>query len=269
MRAWISKPARVPPLPVKPMAYLIPFLLPLLLAAPLPALAAEGGTAGEEPAQASARTADLKVFAYTLEHQRAVEALTRIQPLLSRRGTVELKPAENTLVVRDELASLSRIAAELRSFDHPTRPLSVEILIVRAYRSAFSPKVVEGELPRELARRLSELLPYSSYQVLAHTRLNGEEGEEVTYELGDSYRVTFRIGTVLEERRVRLYDFQIAQSLPGGTGSARRKLLHSNLNLSLGHPLALGMAPRESSDTALMLVLTPRLEEPAQTLTVR
>src|SRR3954465_11411347 len=59
--------------------------------------------------------------AYTLRHQRASEAVALVYPLLSRKGTVELQPGGNTLVIRDVPAALNRIAPVLRNFDHAPR----------------------------------------------------------------------------------------------------------------------------------------------------
>ncbi len=74
----------------------------------------------------------LLVHAYTLRHQPAAEALVLVHPLLSQRGSVQLQPGGNTLVVRDEAAVVERVAELLREFDHPAQTLAIRIQAVRA-----------------------------------------------------------------------------------------------------------------------------------------
>ncbi len=74
-----------------------PLVLCLVAAlAGVPAAGQEGGDEGEEHLQA---------YAYTLRNKPAAEALVLIRPLLSKRGTLELQPEGNTLVVRDTVAA--------------------------------------------------------------------------------------------------------------------------------------------------------------------
>jgi hypothetical protein len=196
----------------------------------------------------------LVLHAFTLKHQRASDAIPLVHPLLSERGTVELQPGDNTLVIRDNAGALARILPILRSFDHAPRPLRVEIMIVRASRSAVSPPLNHSDLPEELTRRLRKLLLYDNYDLEAQAQLQAVEGEAVTYEIGEGYQVVFRLGTVLPDRRVRLADFEISRRSP------RRslELLHTNLNLWLDQTMSLGLAKSEGSREALMVVLTLR-----------
>lgn len=220
------------------------FLLVLMLPA---AWALDGGTA---------QAADQPVlYAYAFKHQRASDAVALVNPLLSPRGTVELQPADNTLAIRDTEAALARIRPALRSFDHPSRPLRLDILIVRASRTAVSPPMVHSELPPELTRRLHDLLGYDSYEIAARAALQSLEGEVVTYELGSEYRVGFRVGTVLPERRVRLTDFEVMRHQPK---RAAQVLIRTNMNLWLDRTMSLGLAQSESSREALMVVITVR-----------
>src|ERR1700688_4063639 len=78
---------------------------------------------------------ELVLHAYALRYQQAIEAIPLIQPLLTGRGTLELQPGGNTLVIRDTGSALARIVPVLRGFDHRAQPLKVEILIVRAMRA--------------------------------------------------------------------------------------------------------------------------------------
>lgn len=243
MHRWIAAPS---------------LLLLLLVSSPVRAL--QGGGAGQSLAPPRAAPGDLvELHAYTFKYQAATEALPLVQPLLSRLGTVELQPGGNTLVVRDSAAALARILPLLRDFDHPVQAVRVEVLVVEASRTQFSP-APHNELPESLMKRLRGLLPYNSYRIVAQSGLAAREGEDVTYELGAGFGVSFRLGTVLAKSRLKLYDFRV---LHGPAAAQRRQLLYTNLNLLLNQTLTLALASNESSNTALMVVLTPRVEAPA------
>src|SRR5260370_17032264 len=125
-----------------------------------------------QPREAS----ELVLHAYTLRYQQAIEAIPVIQPLLTGRGTLELQPGGNTLVIRDTAAALARIVPVLHGFDHPAQPLKVEILIVRASRAVVSPQVSRSDLPEPLTRRLRELLPYEISDLQPQPQLGPHEG---------------------------------------------------------------------------------------------
>lgn len=199
------------------------------------------------------------VQAYTLEHQPAVEAIGLIHPLLSERGAVELQPGGNTVVIRDTVEIVHRALELLKEFDHPTSPISLEIKIVRAGLGSTEPEANRGLSPALLAR-LRELLRYQNYRLLADTRIVVREAEEVAYRLGDDFRVSFRMGTLMADRRIKLHGFQVAHRLGN---PEPKELIHTNLNLWLSKPMILGLAREEASKEALMVILTCNLERPA------
>ncbi|MCH9648521.1 MAG: hypothetical protein K0U98_09795 [Deltaproteobacteria bacterium] len=211
------------------------------------------------PSRIGSAESALTLHAYKLEHQPASEALALVTPLLSRRGTVELQAQDNTLVIRDSSASIYRIVPVLSRFDHPRSSLAVEVLIIRATAEKFSPPS-SSKVPRKLLERLQDLLPYHTYEVLAGTRLNTREGEQVSYQLGARFSVRFRIGTLIEEQRVKLHGFQVFRGHPPRTGSpgplGASSLIATNLFLHLDQPLSLALASSKSSKEALMVVVT-------------
>ncbi len=64
--------------------------------------------------------------------------------------------------------------------------------------------------------------------------------------------MSFRLGNLFEDQRIQLRDFKIwhAEQKTG------KPLIEATLNLWLGKPKVLGLANSESSDQALMVVLT-------------
>lgn len=216
----------------------------LLLALPVAAAAADPDPVG--------------VFAYTLKYQPAMEALRAIQPLLTSRGTVELRPSDNTLVIRDTRSALGRIAPALRKFDHPARRLRIDVMIVEAQRAPFSPPVPKERLPDALAMRLRGFLPYNGYRLVARTSLDVLEGDDVTYEMSEGFSVSFHPAPVVDAQ-VRLHDFRLSRASTDPAHPGKRRLFQSSVTLPLDRPMALALAAAEDSPNALMLVLTPRL----------
>ena len=179
-----------------------------------------------------------------------------VSRMLTKRGTIELQPATNTLVIRDTAASIDQIIPALRRYDHPSRPLTLDIYIVRATRSAVSGAPVQSDLPEPLTKRLRALLPYENFFGQAQARLSSREGEAVTYALGGEYEVSFRLGTIVEGQRVRLSDFRIfRRSELRRTGQS---LIYTNLILPLEQTTSFVLARHEGSQEALMVVLTLR-----------
>lgn len=235
---------------LSPMSSVRRTVLILLWSALLAAPAAPGS------AQMIRKDGELVLHAFTLRHRAATEAIQLVSPLLTKRGTVELQPATNTLVIRDTPAAIGQIIPALRRYDHPSRPLTLDVYIVRATRSAVSGAPVQSDLPEPLTRRLRALLPYDHYQEQAQARLSSREGEAVTYALGGEYEVSFRLGAIVEGQRVRLSNFRISRrSEERRTGAA---LIHTNLILPLEQTTSFVLARHEGSREALMVVLTLR-----------
>lgn len=194
---------------------------------------------------------DLVVEAITLRYRSAARAVELVHPLLSSRGTVELQPGGNTLVLRDVPRAIGRIVPLLREFDQPANLVNVRVQIVAASSGSLGNQV-GPRLPMAMVERLQSLLRYESYSLLAMTEFAVQEGLEAAYELSNEYRVDFRLGRVLEDRRISLEGFKISRRRPGGEMGP---LIHTNLNLNLGRPMVLGLAESESSERALMVIV--------------
>jgi hypothetical protein len=190
----------------------------------------------------------------TLVHRKAGDALQLVEPLLSPRGTVELQVANNTLVVRDTLAALTRIVSAVRAFDRPARPVVLELELLRGERS---PALEEGNLPApRLAAQIRRLLPYPRLVALARARLSGLEGEAVAYELHHGYRVSFAFGNWTPDQKMRLERFRVVRMGP----SEERQLLGTSVHVRVSQPLVLALTRDEASERALLLVL--ELDQP-------
>ena len=202
---------------------------------------------------------ELALHAYAFKYRQAGEALPLVSPLLSQRGTVELQPATNTLVIRDTNAALNRILPMLRTYDHPLQRIAMELYIVRASRSQASPPVPRSNLPETLTRKLRALFTYDSFDVQAQAQLTSLEGQAVTYAVANDYRVSFRNGTLSPDRQISLADFHIERRT---SHRAMEPLSYYNtVSLRLDQPTTLGLAKSESSREALLFVLILRKGE--------
>ena len=225
------------------------------------ALAALLATAGVGPAAAQVSGIpsgidDLRLLVFPLRYQPGNEALAMVGTLLSPRGTVEFDARSNRIVVRDNLAVLSRVAPALANFDHPLEDLRLEVKIIQA-----GPRQV-GEhdtgLSPGLMRELSKLLvhyQFESYQLMAFVDLLAKEGAEVQHQIGNQFRISFKVGTVLQDRRLRLANFRVARAT---AAPAERPLLATNLTPWLDKTMILGLAKEEGSRSALLVAVTCR-----------
>ena len=209
--------------------------------------------------------AKLQVYAYTLKHQQADQALAQIQSLLSADGTVEIQPGGNTLVIRDHRANIELVSSVLKRFDDPPENLRFDIRILRAgpRRSVISPPVAGGSgVPEELLNKLRRYLNFEDYQVLAKAPITSREGGDVTYEMGRAYEVSFRPGTVMtgtKGQRLRLEEFRIQKNAENPTNKGRRlgpeELFNATVNLWIDQPFILILDQDVSRQEALLIAI--------------
>jgi hypothetical protein len=236
------------------------------------------GTQGNSSSAARSRTR-LRVHAHTLSFRSASEALPLVRPFLSPAGTVEEQPGGNTLVIRDTQMVIGRIVPVLERFDQPPEDLRFEIQIVRAgpRRGGISPPQAEEsvELSGEIVDRLRQLLRYEDYQVLAEAAVTSTEGQRVTYSLGQSYSVSFRLGSILkgakaDSERLRLEDFRILKHVRNPSNKGRQlepqELFRATLNLWVDRPFNLVLTQDETRQEALMVAISCHREGDGGTL---
>lgn len=228
-----------------------------------------GGLGVAATAEATPRRG-LQVYAHTLEHRPASDVLSVIEPLLSSEGRVEVQPGDNTLVIRDTAATIEKVKIELATLDREPEDLRFDIQIVRAGpRRAISPPLPpDQEIPGEVIERLRDLLRYEDYRLLAKAGMTSSEGEEVTYSLGQTYSVSFRLGSVIAAgegaERLRLEDFRIVEKPVGTPNKGRqlepKQLFRATLNLWVDRPFNIVLPQSASEHEALMVAISCRRE---------
>jgi hypothetical protein len=221
---------------------------------PKPAAPA-GGVTGPGPQVREDGPLGLTVF--TFRHQSAAEALPTVRALLSPRGSVALDEGSNTLSVRDVAPRLTRIARIVSAIDHVSQSLAIDVQLIRAETAQVSPALPTVGIAADLLTRLKKIFRYDSYVLVARSRIDTREGEAVTNEIGDGYRLTFRPGTVFEGGRLRLSGFAVARRQAAG---GDRDLVRTAVNLRRDQPLILGLTRDEGAARAILLAL--RFETP-------
>jgi hypothetical protein len=216
---------------------------------------------------ASGREEEMAVHVYALRHQRATDALRLVLPLLSERGSIELRPGGNTIVIREKRSNVESVLQTLHRFDHEKRQVSVGLWLIRATRGApiSPPAVVDPKLRAypEVLDRLRDYLQYNSYSIVGYAQAEGSEGDGMSFDLSREYDVRFRLGTVVGLERVPLEGFEVfRRSEESGPSGVPRSLLRSNLNSWLDRPLVLALSAGETD--ALLVVIRCELVSVAE-----
>ena len=228
----------------------------LVLAAVLAVLGSGAASSQISPATPVHGVDELRLLEFPLRHQPGTEALAMVGTMLSPRGTVEFDAQANRMVVRDILAVLSRVALALQNFDHPIEDLRVEVKIIQAGPRQVGER--DSGLSPGLMRELSKVLigyQFESYQLVAFVDLLAREGAEVQHQIGNQFRISFRVGTVLQDRRLRLSNFRVARA---AAVPPERPLLATNLTPWLDQTMILGLAKEEGSRSALLVAVNCR-----------
>lgn len=205
------------------------------------------------------RADELVLQAFTFKYQSAAAAVPLVRPLLSKRGSFQVS-AENTLVIRDSLASILRIRPELRAFDKSSwpRPLKLELYVVKASRMVVSPPYQRTDLPEDLTRKIREYAPFDVFETQARARLASREGEAVFYDIGQGYQVSLRLGASLADGGIRASDFRIVRRLDPKGVVTPNNIFKATLNLVLDQTTVLVFAKHETSPEALVVLVTVR-----------
>lgn len=231
-----------------------------LLAVALVSLAACGSAwAADAPV-----AADVVPRAYTIRYKSVADAAEVVSAVLSPQGSVTLQPRLKTIVVQDHPGVLDRIGPLLQSFDLPPRNVEVTLSLFlgtdrreqEAGRSLPSDGVSRDV--RGIAETLGDFTKWNAYSPLGKGSVTGAEGERVTVNLSEEYRVSYEIETV-QDANVKLRGFALYRVSRAADGKESLQTVYTaSVVLPVGRSLMLGAAQNPESKRALFLALSAR-----------
>ncbi len=236
-------------------------LLPLVASRP----AASQGAGGQEGAGTSAGAPDgLSRRVFTMRHRSVDEVYLLASPLLGPRGSIRIQPHQRTLSVTDTPATLRRIEDVIAAYDIPPRSVEVSVQLILASIGPGSPDAPPPPI-RGVIDRLNALSTrWQDYRLLGDVRVMGTEGESSAVQVGDAYRVAFRIDRVSDESRViRFKPFVLQRREPAVEGMERYSpILNTVLNLRDSQLFIVGASKMERSNRALFMTVRAALQPP-------
>jgi type II secretory pathway component GspD/PulD (secretin) len=198
--------------------------------------------------------------AFTIKFKKVDEIATLVNEMLSERGAVTIQPRMKTLVVQDREDSLRRIEAVIIATDVPPPSVEISIKLVLARKNA-RPAPVSEEI-KSIAN-VNEVLRYNNYSLLDSGLIESEEGESSTLLLANQYQLGF-VTDVVQERSgmIRLKNFNLQKlKVDRSGGKSFASLISLTLNLRNAETLVLGASRFESSDQALLLILSGKVKK--------
>jgi len=216
------------------------------------------------PPAAKVDAADLLPRAYAVRYKSLADAAEVVSTVLSPQGSVTLQPRLKTLVVQDHPVVLDRVGALLASFDLPPRNVEVTLSLFLGTdrREQEAGRSVPPDVPsrdvRGIAETLADFTKWNAYAPLGKGFVTGAEGERVTVNLSDEYRVSYEIETV-QDANVKLRGFALYRVSRGTDGKESLQTVYTaSVVLPVGRSLMLGAAQNPESKRALFLALSAR-----------
>ena len=225
------------------------FLMLAILAAAVPATMADK--------RISARAIEVHFHSLT-------DAADLIDPLMSERGTVTLRPRLKTLVVQDVESILDRVEALINNWDRP--PQNVEITISLFLGTDRRDQDSDGRMRvdkglsaevRGIMEKLSDFTKWTTYEPLGSRSVTGTEGSSVEVNLSDNYRVLLAIDSVHPSHKsVRFDKLQLQRvSLDDDGNEQIEDLYTAGMVLPQGKLKLVGAAAGPNSQRVLFLAL--------------
>jgi len=238
-------------------------LLPLAISGP--AASQPAGERDENGGAPGAQAADLEQQVFTVRFRSLDEVYLLVSPLLGPGGTIQTQPHQRTLSVTETAETLQRIAALIAAYDIPPRSVEVSVQLILASIGQGSSDAPPPPPIRGVIDRLSALSTrWQDYRLLGDARVMGTEGESSAVQVGDSYRVAFRIDRVSDENRViRFKPFELQRREPAVEGMERySSIMNTVLNLRDSQLFIVGASKMERSNRALFMTVTAALQSP-------
>jgi len=205
----------------------------------------------------------IRMRVYNLRYRRADDTYMLISPYVGPRGSVKMQPSQKMLTVIDVPENLTRITGIIGSYDVPPRSVEVQVQLIMA-SSAPSPASPPPPIRGVIDRLTALSTRWNDYRLLGNARVLGTEGEKSSLNVGDDYRVDFRIDQVSDETKViRFKPFELQHRDVSAEGPERYSpVMNTVLNLRDSQLFIVGASNVEASNRALFMTITASLQRP-------
>jgi type II/III secretion system protein len=231
-----------------------------VLSIPLLALAI-AAAAGPDASRAAAQDDQLATKLFTIRFKAVEDVVLLIEPVMSDRGSYTVQPRLKAVTVRDTPANLARIGDLVAGFDQPPRSVRLVIQVLRA-TEADPATNRRGSESTGITSILKDVTKWSEVSVLGSASIVGVEGGQSTLNIGDEFRVRFRVDTVADRQGVVKFDrFALDRLVHDADGVTRPvPIWDTVVNLRNNQQLLLGATSSQESRRAVFLSLTATIE---------
>ena len=209
----------------------------------------------------AAADADLAMRMFTIRFKAVEDVVLLIEPQIGERGSYTVQPRLKAITVRDEPANLARIGEMIVGFDQPPRSVRLVIQLLKAAQADPS-SVPKGGGKKGVPELLRDVTKWSEVSVMGSASMVGVEGAQSTLNIGEEFRVRYRVDTVAEKQGVVKFDrFALDRIVSDPNGETRYvPIWDTVVNLRNNQHLLLGATSSQESRRAIFLSVTATIE---------
>jgi hypothetical protein len=198
---------------------------------------------------------------FTIRFKAVEDVVLLIEPVMGERGSYTVQPRLKAITVRDTPANLTRISDLIAGFDQPPRSVRLVIQVLRA-TEADPASSHRGSESTGIPSILRDVTKWSEVSVLGSASMVGVEGAQSTLNIGDEFRVRFRVDAVAERQGVVKFDRFALDRLVGNPDGSTKPvpIWDTVLNLRNNQQLLLGATSSQESRRAVFLSVTATIE---------
>jgi len=198
---------------------------------------------------------------FTIRFKAVEDIVLLIEPAMGDRGSYTVQPRLKAITVRDTAPNLSRIGDLITGFDQPPKSVRIVIQLLLATEAdpAANRRSTEASGVPSLLRDVTK---WSDVSVLGSASLVGVEGAQSMLNIGEEFRVRFRVDTVADRQGVVKFDrFALDRVVRDPDGTSRPvPIWDTVINLRNNQQLLLGATRAQESRRAVFLSVTATIE---------
>jgi hypothetical protein len=205
--------------------------------------------------------APLATRMFTIRFKSVEDVVLLIEPHIGDRGSYTVQPRLKAITVRDEAASLTRIGDLIAGFDVPPRSVRLVIQLLRGAEAspASSRSRDDGTGVPSLLRDVTK---WSEVSLVGSASMLGVEGAQSVLNLGDEFRVRFRVDAVAEQQGIVKFDrFALDRAVREPSGEIRYvNIMDTVVNARNDQQLVIGATSSQDSRKAVFLSVKATIE---------